>query len=235
MGRSKTGYMALRKIVLGLIAAEVVALHVWAIPLYPLGRGLAAYQQKDYPRAARWCRLAVVLAPRSGNAHALLACSLAEEGIRNQDRLLDRLGEAVAEARRAVEVQPEAAGHRTAWGDFLFLEGDRDGAVTQYRAALRFCPWDATAATHLAYALSVLGRHEEALDALRNLWKREPNLRRAAQVADTSLRALKREGEAAALEHTVGMLCPEEAEVGKALQRESAISMPCYRGLGPRL
>ena len=197
MGRSKTGYTALRKIVLGLIAAEVVALHVWAIPLYPLGRGLAAYQRKD--------------------------------------RLLDWLGEAVAEARRAVEVQPEAAGHRTTWGDFLFLEGDRDGAVTQYRAALRFCPWDATAATHLAYALSVLGRHEEALDALRNLWKREPNLRRAAQVADTSLRALKREGEAAALEHTVGMLCPEEAEVGKALQRESAISMPCYRGLGPRL
>lgn len=127
--------------------------------------------------------LAGVLASREKHAQALKVLeSLDEEDVdglvaRSQVLLkLGRIEDALAAARSAVGKAPgNAEGHASL--GFVFLRaGDSVQAVREFDLALRMCPERAEFKAGRACALSLAGRHADALEVFRQLDRELPTI-----------------------------------------------------------
>ena len=78
---------------------------------------------------------------------------------------LGRADEAIAEARRAVEVDPMASGARSNLGSMYAYARRAEESVRAYEEALALFPESPVLLANLAATYSDLGRHSEALDA----------------------------------------------------------------------
>jgi len=100
---------------------------------------------------------ALLAAPPTATAHVVLATGLIELG---------RYSEAHRHAEIAAQLSPLAASPRYVLGNAMALEGNREGAIGQYRVALRLEPQLDVARIALGRLLTEQGRNAEALALL---------------------------------------------------------------------
>ena len=122
--------------------------------------------------AAAALRRAIEINPGLVGAHTNLAAILRQQGA---------TAEAEAENRRAQELFKQsntlqAATFNTNSGKRLLQAGDVDGAIAQFRSAIKIAPDYAPAHRQLAQALAQKGQHAEA----------DEENRKAAQLAGTN-------------------------------------------------
>jgi tetratricopeptide (TPR) repeat protein/DNA-binding response OmpR family regulator len=101
---------------------------------------IRAFDRRDYARAERLFRRAVVLEPNDADAAARLAKTLLVLG----DNKL-----AVAWARRATSLAPRSSKAHLVHGDALAAAGDPKTAAAEWRLAMKFDPKSAEAASRL--------------------------------------------------------------------------------------
>jgi predicted Zn-dependent protease len=94
------------------------------------------YQKRNYAEAERGLRETIALQPDSGMAYVLLG----------QTQLkMNRGLEAIANMRRAVEVEPTEYRYKVIYGMVLASNGDCRTAITQFSQALQLRPGEACA------------------------------------------------------------------------------------------
>jgi len=110
--------------------------------------------ERDWTGAEKELRRAVALNPGLPTAHQFYADYL---------KAMGRLPEAVAEMRRALELDPVSMAISTGLGHVLYLSRDYDAAIVQYRKALEIDPSFAPA--HIWFGRPYLqkGLHAEAI------------------------------------------------------------------------
>lgn len=112
-------------------------------------------------------RAALELDPQSPRAHYELGDALAER-VADQD-------EAIAELRRALELEPRLLAAHLALGRVLQERGDLEAAAEAYERALAVAPDDPRVRRGRALAISRLGRPEEGLRQLEELFAAAPD------------------------------------------------------------
>ena len=112
----------------------------------------------DWPRAEREFQRALSLNPGYATGRRWYAQFLSGLG---------RHDEAIAEAERALELDPLSLIIHTAVGDVLFYARRYERAIAYYRRCVELDPSFGPGHTDMARALEQLGRHEEALEAFR--------------------------------------------------------------------
>lgn len=124
-----------------------------AYEFYLRGRQIQSLKSSDnWTKAPEMFRRAIALDPDYAQAHAGLADSLAQLliwRILEPERVLE---EAIASAKRALELAPNLAEAHVARGNTLSLASDDDGAVAAFRRAIELDP-------ELYEAHYYLGRH----------------------------------------------------------------------------
>jgi tetratricopeptide (TPR) repeat protein len=131
-------------------------------------------QLGEWPDAATALRQAIRLQPDLAGAHSTLASVLRQLG--------DTAG--AAEERRIAEELSKAATNRqaatfaTSAGKRLFEEGEIEGALAQFRAAIKLAPAFAPAHYHLALALEKKGQHAEAEREFQKAEELDPRFKR---------------------------------------------------------
>jgi serine/threonine-protein kinase len=118
---------------------------------YDLGTDL---DRREPAEALRYLTAAVALRPDSAFARINLGTVLLTK---------DKTDEAVAEYRRATELDPRFPLAHTGLALGLELQGKLDGAVAAYRRAMELLPNDGAARCHLADALGKQGKLDEAV------------------------------------------------------------------------
>jgi superkiller protein 3 len=120
--------------------------------------GTVFNQMKRYQESAEALRKAIEFQPDLAGAHTTLAAVLRQLG--------DKVG-AEAEARAGAQISREktslqAATFATNSGRRLLTNGDLDGAISQFRAAINSMPTYAMAHYQLAVALAQKGQRDES-------------------------------------------------------------------------
>lgn len=125
------------------------------------------HSEEALRNAEQLLRRAVAVAPNAGPAHAELS------------RILSRIywhidtdeqiaAEALAEARKALELEPQSGWSHLAMGDYLFrCRRDYEAALAHLETAARLAPQQAVVYALSAIVLKRLGRWEDALAANR--------------------------------------------------------------------
>jgi tetratricopeptide (TPR) repeat protein len=90
-----------------------------------------------------------------------------------------RLDEALEQACRTIEMEPNFPTAHSCAGWVLSLMGDHDAAIRAQRMAVRCCPESRLMLAHLAHALASAEKYEEARDILHDIM----NFRRAGWVS----------------------------------------------------
>jgi serine/threonine-protein kinase len=164
-----------------------------SVALATLGR-IADWHDWNWPAARSYYEKALAGNPSNALAHA------------NYGWLLMRLGEperALAEARRAVELDPLGAGASNNLGALYTYVGQYRVAVTQYRNSLALAPDATLMMANLAYALTFAGDSESALQTLERARSLEP---RDGYVLSTLAYVFGRAGRRAEAEKTLAEL-----------------------------
>jgi uncharacterized membrane protein YgcG/tetratricopeptide (TPR) repeat protein len=115
--------------------------------------------------AARVAALAVKLAPDMAEAHHALALGL---------HFSLRLDDAMAEYRKAFELDPKTKGTRRSLADLLRASGRADEAIALYREQISADPTDKAARNGLVLALFDVGLKDEANAELDNALRDDP-------------------------------------------------------------
>jgi tetratricopeptide (TPR) repeat protein len=142
----------------------------YAEAYYTLGTVLK--QMNNLPEAAEALRQAIRLDPDFAGAHTTLAAILRQLG--------DSAG-AAAESKAGAEIvnqknNLQAATFATNSGRRLLGAGDLDGAISQFRTAIRVMPSYALAHYELGLALSQRGLKDEAGGEYRKAAELDPHL-----------------------------------------------------------
>jgi protein O-GlcNAc transferase len=129
-------------------------------------------QMNKLPEAAEALRQAIRLDPDFAGAHTTLAAVLRQLG--------DSAG-AAAESKAGAEIvnqknNLQAATFATNSGRRLLSAGDLDGAISQFRTAIRVMPSYALAHYELGLALSRKGLKDEAVGEYRKAAELDPHL-----------------------------------------------------------
>ncbi len=99
-----------------------------------------------------------------------------------------RFSEAATAYSKSVEANPESVTGRINLGSALAMLGDTDGAIREFREALRIVPENATAQYNLAMLLKQQGSMEESINHFRAVLDTYPNdLGSQRELADTLL------------------------------------------------
>jgi tetratricopeptide (TPR) repeat protein len=114
------------------------------------------HYDRDWDRAERELRKAILLKPSIQVAHRWYAYSLSAMG---------RHDEAAIEIERAREISPQSPVLATAVANVLFLAGRFDDSIQQCHRALALDPGGVAAHTILRWAYEKKGMHAEALAA----------------------------------------------------------------------
>jgi TolB-like protein/tetratricopeptide (TPR) repeat protein len=119
---------------------------------------LTALGQHEKAVAAMW--RARELDPLSPMVNAMVAAALYFGG---------RLEEALEQACRTIEMEPNFPTAHSCAGWVLSLMGDHDAAIRAQRMAVRCCPESRLMLAHLAHILATAKKHEEARDILHDI------------------------------------------------------------------
>ena len=119
----------------------------------------------EWTRAEQSYRRALELSPGDALARHQLVMLLID---------LQRTQAAVAEARRAIQLDPLSPMSYTALGYAAWIDGDVDSAGAQYGKALELDPTNGEALIDFGCILATSGRLEEALELLRQVASRYP-------------------------------------------------------------
>lgn len=145
---------------------------------------LAAVKQdfyRDWAAAERCFRRGIQLNPNFAEIHAHYACSLVSVG-RNE--------EALAEARRSVELDPLSPRFNYFWGRILFLMRKYDRAIDQFHKTLEIDPNYVMAHELLGYAYEQKRMYKEAVAE----WGTALTLRGAGEQASSLERSFAASG-----------------------------------------
>jgi tetratricopeptide (TPR) repeat protein len=145
---------------------------------YLRGRGHAAHVTGvDMARAVESFRRAVTLDPDYADAWAALGAAYRRLAMAGEVEPTGAFSEAARAARRAIELSPEHAEALSALGNVAFwYEWDYPRAEELLRRAVALQPSAAESHLSLAHLLSNLGRHDEAIAAVRQARGLDPNL-----------------------------------------------------------
>jgi serine/threonine protein kinase/tetratricopeptide (TPR) repeat protein len=163
--------------------SEAIASHNKAIELDPnlaeayLNLGcLLCDTMHDYEGAIALSRRAIELMPKSARvrdiagAHCNLAIALQFKG---------QLDEAVAQFRKAIELDPKNTGYLTKLGMTLVANGRSDEAVAQYYKVIELDSKNAGYWADLGVALAANGQLDEAIAQFHKAIELDPNLAKA--------------------------------------------------------
>jgi serine/threonine protein kinase/tetratricopeptide (TPR) repeat protein len=115
------------------------------------------YARKDYEGDLRYSSVAVSLRPDSAAAHNNLGNALI---------YLKRTDEAIAEYRKAIEVDPKYTFSHHNLGLVQWEQGNRDDAIACYQKAIEVDPKKADSHFNLGNCCACLGRWDQALVAM---------------------------------------------------------------------
>jgi superkiller protein 3 len=134
--------------------------------------GTVYKQMKKYPESADALRTAIQLQPDLAGAHITLASILRQLG---DDAGADT--EAMAGARLSQEkTSLQAATFATNSGKKLLANGDLDGAISQFRAAINSAPSYGVAHYELGLALAQKGQKDESDREFQRASELDPHL-----------------------------------------------------------
>jgi len=142
----------------------------YAEAYYTLGTVLK--QQKKLQDAASALREAIRLQPDFAGAHTTLAAVLRQLGDNAGATEQSRLGAELSREKNSLQ----AATFNTNSGKRLLTAGDIDGAISQFRSAIKLAPDYAPAHLHLAEALQRKGEKEEAKQEFQRAAQLDPRL-----------------------------------------------------------
>ena len=118
-------------------------------------RGICEWNWED---AERLYQRAIALNPGYATAHFWFAC--------DHLAVMGQLGEAMAEADKAAELDPLSSIILEGRGQIRMYMGDYEGAIAGYREVLSFDPGFYKARASIGRAYSLMGRYDEALKHL---------------------------------------------------------------------
>lgn len=119
-----------------------------------LEKGNKNFQAKNYDEAIKYYKEALVLAPRSGNAHHNLGLVYKEKGMTD---------EAIKEFEKALEINPTLTASYYNLGILHHLKGKDDEAIAAFKKALSINPDDANIHFNLGVAYGSKNMTDEAM------------------------------------------------------------------------
>jgi Flp pilus assembly protein TadD len=130
-------------------------------------------QQGTLPEAAAALREAIRLQPDFAGAHTTLAAVLRQMGDTSGATTESRLGEEIGKEKNS----EQAATFATNSGKRLLGVGDVDGAISQFRSAIKLTPNSAQAHYQLGVALQRKGEKNAAEQEFQKAANLDPRLR----------------------------------------------------------
>jgi tetratricopeptide (TPR) repeat protein/SAM-dependent methyltransferase len=128
--------------------------------------GVAAHQRADHRGAADYIQRAIARGEPSPLYHSNLGACY---------RAMNRLPEAIAAFREAVQIDPRFVGARYNLAMSLEATGALEEAIDEYRKVLRIEPGYTGALNNLGSLLASRQRTDEAVDCFQQALKRNPN------------------------------------------------------------
>jgi tetratricopeptide (TPR) repeat protein len=186
---------------------------------HDLGMVLRDQVPPQYEEAVRYLTAAVAVRSQSPGAHLHLGRALSLQG---------KVSEAVAEYKKALELDPKYAAAHNNLGVALGAQGKVAEAIAEYRQAIHLDPKDAMAHNNLGVALKEQGRVAEAIAEYRQAIALDPKF----ALAHTNLGvALKEQGQLddaiAEYRHAIA-LDPKDAmahcNLGNALKAQGKVA-----------
>ncbi|MDT7806913.1 MAG: hypothetical protein QOJ70_726 [Acidobacteriota bacterium] len=133
------------------------------------------FVEEDLRRAVEFFQLAIEIDPTYALAHCGVADCYNFVGLQGVLPPVVAFSKAKAAAARALEIDPTLAEAHTPLGYVAFYyDWDWAGAESEFRRAIRLNPGYATAHHLFSFALSALGRYEEALAEVRKAQEIDP-------------------------------------------------------------
>ncbi len=126
-------------------------------------RGMTAWSRGDMPEAIRLIRAALALNPSAAGSHQLLSRALGANG---------ELDESLRHARQAFTLDPLSARISDNCAMTMLFAGLHAEALTMAERSIARVPDDPQVLAWKAWALSGLGRREEAVEAARDVVRR---------------------------------------------------------------
>ena len=142
----------------------------YAEAYYTLGTVLK--QMNQLPDAAAALREAIRLQPSFAGAHTTLAAVLRQMGDTSGAESESQLGDSLVKQKIGLQ----GATFATNSGKRMLEAGDLDGAISQFRTAIKLAPGLAVAHYQLALALSRKGEKPEAAAELQRAKDLDPKL-----------------------------------------------------------
>jgi tetratricopeptide (TPR) repeat protein len=129
-------------------------------------RGILYNIRKDYPAATEALQTAIHLNSRLLIAHVNLAAVYSNQNLMDQ---------ADAQARLALDIDPQDASAHNSYGNLLKKENKRDEAIAEFRKAIAIDPKYAGAHVNLGNSLDARGDHDGAIAEFRQAIAIDPN------------------------------------------------------------
>jgi Flp pilus assembly protein TadD len=137
------------------------------------------YSRRQFAQAERVCRQIIAARPGNSDAHNILGVSLAALG---------QTKEAVAELRRAIKINAQAANYHANLGEILRQAGKLDEASEALETAIKLDPNNAQALNNLGIIQYEKRKYAEAVDYYRRALALRPDMPEALNNLGNALR-----------------------------------------------
>ena len=138
-------------------------------------RGLYFIHRREAVKAAQYFKEAASIEPSFARAHAGLAQATLEEAVLSQATWVEAGPPALAEARRAIELDPNSGEAYTALGSIqMIYSEDWSAAERSLQRALALSPNFSLAEVDYAFYLDDVGRADEAVSHMRRALELDP-------------------------------------------------------------
>ena len=162
-----------------------------AYEFYLRGRQIQSLKSSDnWTKAPEMFRHAIALDPEFAQAQAGLADSLAQLLIWRIISPEDALDEALAAAKRALELAPQLAEAHVARANTLSLAGDNEGAVAAFQRAIELDPELYEAHYYFGRHCFAQGQHERAIEEFESAHRVRPEEFQALSLAGNAADSL---------------------------------------------
>jgi TolB-like protein/DNA-binding winged helix-turn-helix (wHTH) protein len=138
-------------------------------------RGLYFEDRRDPVKSTAYFEQAIAIEPAYAAAYAGLAHALISKGVMGVAPPEDVMPQAMAAAKRAIEIDPASGEAYTALGAIeTVYERNWPAAERDLLRGIALRPNNSVAKTHYAIYLDVMNRPEEAVTQMRRAWKLDP-------------------------------------------------------------
>lgn len=139
------------------------------------------YSRRQYAQAERVCRQIIAARPGNADAHNILGVSLAALG---------HVDEAIAELRRAIRINAQAANYHANLGEIQRQAGRLDDAVRSIEEAIKLEPNNAQALNNLGIIQYERRQFPEAVASYRRALELQPTMSEALNNLGNALRMI---------------------------------------------